>query len=310
MREDEGDIAAAFALYADGARLNRTYRRHDTAGPARRRRGITATFTKTFFEKSAGLGASDPAPIFIVGLPRSGSTLLEQILASHPAIEGTGELPYLPQIDRALLQRPLGPDGRHPAAELSAVEAEGLGQDYLFNAAVHRRLHKPFFTDKNVGNFQHIALIHLILSAAKIIDVRRHPMASGAALWRHQLSTEWSFPCSLEDIGDFYREYVALMDHFDTVLPGRVHRVVYEDLVDDTEGEVRRLLDHCGLAFDDACLRFDQTPRAILTPSALQVRRPIYRDGLEYWRRFEPWLEPLRAALGPALESWRGAPRA
>jgi tetratricopeptide (TPR) repeat protein len=307
-REDRGDFAEAFDLYREGGRLNRTRLPYDPAWPDARLRSIEATFTRSVFDERAGTGCSEPAPIFIVGLPRSGSTLVEQILASHPAVEGTSELPYLPQIDRALLRRS-GGGPLHPILAESPAERRALGEAYLARAAAHRRTGRPFFTDKNAGNFQHVGLIELMLPAAKIIDVRRHPLASGVALSRHLLSAGWAFACGLEDIGRFYRHYVDLMAHFDAVLPGRVHRVIYEDLIEDTESEVRRLLDHCGLPFDPACLRFHETRRAILTPSADQVRRPIFRDGLDHWRRFEPQLGPLKTALGPALHAWRGGTR-
>ena len=309
-REDRGDFAEAFRLYTEGAGLNRTRLPYDPAGPAARGRAVAATFTEAFFAERAAGGSPDTAPIFIVGLPRSGSTLVEQILASHPAVEGTSELPYLPQIDRELMRRITGAPSTHPAGRLSPTGRRSLGEAYLAGAAAHRRTARPFFIDKNSGNFQHAGLIQLILPAARIIDVRRHPLASGVALSRHLLGGGWSFACGLEDIGRFYRDYVDLMAHFDAVLPGRVHRVIYEDLVEDTEGEVRRLLAHCGLPFDPACLRFHETRRAVLTPSADQVRRPIFRDGLDYWRRYEPWLGPLKTALGPALEHWRGSPHA
>jgi len=172
-------------------------------------------------------------------------------------------------------------------------------------AARHRRLARPFFIDKNPGNFQHIALIHLLLPNARVIDVRRDPMANGVALYRHLLGDGWSFACDLGDIGRFYRDYVLLMAHFDAVLPGRIHRVIYEDLVHDTEKQIRRLLARLGLPYEDACLKFHETERAVLTPSAAQVRRPVFRDGLDHWRRFEPWLGPLEAGLGPALADWR-----
>ena len=308
-REDADDPAEAFRLYTQGAQLNRSRLPwYDRDGAAKLRRATEARLDGVFFADRAGFGAEDPAPIFVVGLPRCGSTLVEQILASHSAVEGTGELTYLARIERSLGGRDASGFPGEGLADLTAETARSLGETYLAQAGVHRRLGRPRFVDKNLGNFQHVGLIQLILPGARIIDVRRHPMASGVALSRHLLGPGWTFACGLEDIGSFYREYVALMDHFDAVLPGRVCRVIYEDLVEDTEGQVRRLLEHCGLPFDAACLRPHETARAVLTPSAEQVRRPIYRDGLDHWRRFEPWLGPLREALGPALETWRGHP--
>jgi len=295
-REDHDDYKEAFDLYTEGARLNRSRLPYDPDGASRRRRDAERTFTRAFFAERASGGSPDPAPIFIVGLPRSGSTLVEQILASHPAVEGTSELPYLPRIGRSL---------GGALARLSADERRRLGEHYLARAARHRRLARPFFIDKNPGNFQHIALIHLLLPNARVIDVRRDPMANGVALYRHLLGDGWSFACDLGDIGRFYRDYVLLMAHFDAVLPGRIHRVIYEDLVHDTEKQIRRLLARLGLPYEDACLKFHETERAVLTPSAAQVRRPVFRDGLDHWRRFEPWLGPLEAGLGPALADWR-----
>jgi tetratricopeptide (TPR) repeat protein len=304
-REDQGDAAEAFALYEAGARLNRSRLPYDAAETTARRRGQEALFTKAFFHARVGGGAPDPAPIFIVGLPRCGSTLVEQILASHSAVEGTSELSYLPMIARAIAGGAAGTDPALPVAALSTADRGAFGEAYLARAAAHRRIGRPRFIDKNLGNFQNIGLIELMLPRATIIDVRRHPLASGVALFRHLLGPGWTFACGLEDIGGFYRDYVALMAHFDAVLPGRVHRVIYEDLVEDIEATMRRLLDHCGLPFEDACLRFHDTERAVLTPSAAQVRRPMFREGLDGWRRFEPWLAPLKAALGPALTQWR-----
>ena len=186
-------------------------------------------------------------------------------------------------------------------------EFRALGERYLKATRVHRRLGRPFFVDKMPNNFQHLGLIHLMLPNARIIDARRHPLGAGFSSFKQHFAQGQDFSYALEDIGAYYRDYSALMAHFDAVLPGRVHRVIYEDLVQDTEGEVRRLLDSCGLPFEEGCLRFYETRRAVKTVSSEQVRRPIFREGLDQWRRFEPWLDPMKAALGAALEGWRGA---
>ena len=247
-------------------------------------------FNGEFFSAQDGVGCESDAPIFIVGLPRSGSTLIEQILASHPQVEGTMELPHIGLIAQSLTK--------------GAAFAD-LGLGYIKDTAIYRKLDRPFFVDKMPNNFNHVGLIQLILPKAKIIDARRHPMGSCFSAFKQHFAQGQSFSYDLTDLGRYYRDYVELMRHFDQVLPGRVHRVIYEDMVEDTEGEVRRLLDYCGLPFEEACLRFYENNRAVRTVSSEQVRRPIFRDGLDQWRNFEPWLGPLKTALGPALESWR-----
>jgi len=305
-REDAGDHAEAYANYAAGAKLRRTLLPYDeTILPDITQRS-KALFTPAFFASRARYGLLDSAPIFIVGLPRAGSTLLEQILASHPAVEGTAELVYINDIVQRL--KTTLPDTGYPdfLGSLSASDCTALGEEYLALARTHRKLDRPFFIDKMPLNFQHVGLIHLLLPDARIIDIRRHPMASGFAAFKQHFGAGWAFSYDLADIGRYYRSYAELMSAVDRALPGRVHRVIYEALVDDTEAEVRRVLDYCGLPFDAACLRFHETQRAVMTPSAEQVRRPIFRAGLDQWRDYEPWLEPLKTALGGVLETWRG----
>jgi tetratricopeptide (TPR) repeat protein len=297
--EDQGDAGSAFAHYAEGARLRRASETYDVeTGTAFAHRSM-ALFTPAFFAARANCGSTSDAPIFIVGLPRSGSTLVEQILASHSAVEGTMELP-----DIGFLA---GGIGRYPEelAALGPAALTALGEAYIERTRIHRKLGRPRFIDKMPNNFQHIGLIHLILPQARVIDVRRHPMGAGFSTFKQLFARGQSFSYDLADLGRYYRDYVELMAHFDRVLPGRVHRVIYEDLVEDTEGEVRRLLDHCGLAFEPACLRFHENERPVRTVSSEQVRRPIYREGLDQWRRYEAQLTPLKTALGPALENWR-----
>ncbi len=306
-REDAGDHADAFSNYAAGAKLRRTLLPYDGAAlPALAKRS-KALFTPAFFAARADRGVPDHAPIFIVGLPRSGSTLLEQILAGHADVEGTTELVYINELAQRMKTE--FPDAGYPdlLALLSASDCAALGQEYLTLAATHRKLDRPFFIDKMPLNFQHLGLIHLLLPNARIVDIRRHPMASGFAAFKQYFGRGWAFSYDLADIGEYYRGYVEMMSVIDRALPGRVHRVIYEDLVDNTEFEVRRVLAYCGLPFDAACLRFHETERAVMTPSAEQVRRPMSREGLHQWREYEPWLGPLKAALGEVLETWRGS---
>ena len=304
--DDAGTRAEAFAEYAAGAAVQRTLTTHDPTHSAVFARQCRALFTPTFFEAHAGVGRQDPDPIFVVGLPRAGSTLVEQILASHSQVEGTTELPYMGVIsDRlaaSIRTRPY-PD---LLADLEPADFSDLGEAYLDAARGHRRLGRPRFIDKMPENFQHVGLIHLALPKARIVDVRRGPLAHGFGIFRQHFGDGRSYSYDLTEIGLFYRDYVELMACWDAALPGRVHRVIYEDLVEDTESEIRRLLDYCGLPFERACLDFHENSRAVMTPSAEQVRRPIFRNGIDQWRAYEPWLEPLKEALGPALERWRG----
>lgn len=306
--EDRRDFAGSFAAYAAGAAIRRSelgYSADRTTADLAR---AGALFTPEFLAERAGGGAGAPDPIFVVGLPRSGSTLVEQILASHSAIEGTMELP-----DLGLIARSLSAGGRDPLDALAALPTPAfarLGERYLADTRIHRKLGRPRFIDKMPNNFLHLGLIHLMLPNAAIIDVRRHPLGSGFGAFKQHFAQGQSFSYDLADIGRYYRDYVAWMAHVDAVLPGRVHRVIYEDLVSDTEGEVRRLLHHLGLPFEEAALRFWETERTVKTVSSEQVRRPIFTQGLDQWRNYEPWLDPLKAALGPALETWRNPPSA
>ena len=306
--EDAGDFGASFEHYAEGGRLRRAslrYRAQETTALMRRAK---AMFTQPFFAARDGDGAASAAPIFIVGLPRAGSTLIEQILASHSVVEGTMELPDIGLIAHELERAAKRGGSEYPdiISRMSAADLKVLGERYLDGTRIHRKLGRSYYIDKMPNNFQHTGLIQLILPNAKIIDARRHPMASCFSAFKQHFAEGQAFSYELTDLGQYYRDYVELMAHFDGVLPGRVHRVIYEDLIEDTEGQVRRLLDYCGLPFEAGCLNFHQNDRAVRTVSSEQVRRPIFRDGLDQWRRYEPWLTPLRDALGPALESWRG----
>jgi tetratricopeptide (TPR) repeat protein len=268
-----------------------------------------AVCTPQFFAERAQTGAPEPDPIFIVGLPRSGSTLIEQILASHSLVAGTLELHDVPRIVQELQGRSDPSDPKYPAAlrDLTFEDFRKLGARYLADTRGYRTA-KPgalFFVDKMPNNFRHIGLIHLMLPNAKIVDVRRAPLACCWGNFKQLYAGGHEFSYGLESMARYYRTYLQLMRHWDQVLPGRVHRVVYEDLVEDLEGTVRRLIDFCGLQFEPACLEFHKTARSIGTASSEQVRRPINRDGLREWTHYRPWLHPLEDALGDALVRYR-----
>jgi tetratricopeptide (TPR) repeat protein len=305
--EDAGRYADSFAHYEAGNALRRPRLGYDAAETTQQAARARALFTRGFFAGRAGQGSPARDPIFIVGLPRAGSTLIEQILASHSQVEGTQELPDLPALAARLAGRARRPsEGAYPEvlAALAPHELKALGEEYLARARVHRKLGRPLFVDKNPNNFAHVGLIQLILPNAKIVDARRHPLGCCFSGFKQHFAEGQAFTYALEDVGRYYADYVALMAHFDDVLPGRVHRVIYERMVADPEAEVRRLLDHCGLPFEAACLRFYENDRAVRTASSEQVRRPIYADAAGHWRHFEPWLDPLKRALGPALDTW------
>lgn len=268
-----------------------------------------ATFTPALFERHAG-GSEVRDPIFVLGIHRSGSTLVEQILASHPMIEGTTEITIIQQLwDR--LGRIAAIAGRgtfEEIARLNSADIEAIGAEYMERTRPFRMTDRPFFVDKLPANWMNVGLIRLALPNAKIIDARRHPMACGFSNFKQHYAAGVTFSYSLESIGYFYRDYVRMMAHFDTIQPGAIHRIINERLIDDPEGEVRRMLDYLGVPFDPACLKFHLNTRAVSTPSAEQVRRPINRDGVDYWRRYEPWLGSLKEALGEALENWDKPP--
>jgi tetratricopeptide (TPR) repeat protein len=305
--EDRGEMAGAFDNYSAGAELRRAAAPYDADETAALTERSIALFTPSFFAAAKG-GCNATDPIFIVGLPRSGSTLIEQILASHSAVEGTMELSDIGLIAKSLKgSQPDGSASPYPntLAGLSVDQLTALGEKFLADTRVHRPLGRPFFTDKMPNNFQHVGLIQLILPNAKIIDARRHPLGACFSAFKQHFAQGQNFSYDLVDLGRYYRDYVRLMAHYDAVLPGRIHRVIYEDMVEDTEGVVRRLLDYCGLPFEDACLKFYENDRAVRTVSSEQVRKPIFRGGLDQWTRFEPWLGPLKSALGSTLDHWR-----
>jgi tetratricopeptide (TPR) repeat protein len=312
-QEDAGADAEAFTHYARGNALRRQQLPYDAELMHARTQRAIATYTRAFFDTRAGSGSAAQDPIFVVGMPRAGSTLIEQILSSHPQVEGTMELPAIIAITRELRQRDGNPEttAYHDVlAGLEHSELHALGEDYLRRCQPQRREGKPFFIDKMPNNFAHVGLIHSILPNAKIIDARRHPLACCFSNFKQHFARGQAFSYDLADMGHYYADYVALMAHFDAVLPGRIHRVIYEDMVADTETQVRALLDYCELAFDPRCLRFFENTRAVRTASSEQVRQPIYTDGLAQWRRFEPWLGPLKQALGPVLAHYPQVPAA
>jgi predicted Zn-dependent protease len=308
--EDAASYEESFARYAEGNALHRKihgYDAQETTDFVRRSRQV---FTREFFIEREGAGADARDPIFIVGLPRAGSTLIEQILASHPLVEGTMELPELPKIARELAISRDQEEGvfLRRVAALDRSELRELGERYLAETRVMRKSDAPFFIDKMPNNCFYVGLIHLILPNAVIIDARRHPLACCFSCFKQHFARGQWFTYDLEDLGRYYRDYVELMAHYDAVLPGRIGRVVYEDLIEDTEGQVRRLLEHCRLPFEERCLNFHENERAVRTASSEQVRQPIFRTGVDQWRHYESWLDPLKSALGDVLTEYPRVP--
>jgi tetratricopeptide (TPR) repeat protein len=315
--EDRGDYAQSWQYYERGNALKRAenpYRPEIMETNTRRQIEVCTT---EFFAARSSAGAPDRDPIFIVGLPRSGSTLIEQILASHSQVEGTRELPELQQRVLELQGHNPDPDDpRYPGVlkSLALEDFRKLGERYLKDTRAYRepasntpemKTPRPFFIDKMPNNFRHLGLLRLMLPNAKIIDARREPMACGFGNWKQLFASGQEFSYSLEDTARYYRTYLDLMRHWDEVLPGKILRVEYEDLGEDLEGHVRRILGFCDLEFEPACLEFHKTGRSVLTASSEQVRQPLFREGLTQWQHYEPWLGPLRSALGDALLRYR-----
>jgi tetratricopeptide (TPR) repeat protein len=298
---DGGDADEAFAHYSRANALRLKSDPYDAARLAKTVDRCIDKFTAdAFSERGGGCNATDP--IFIVGMPRAGSTLIEQILSSHSLVEGTAELPDIPAMVHEV--------GAYPGAllELGPEQREELGREYLKRAQVQRRTDRPFFIDKLPNNWLFVPFIQLILPKAKIIDARRHPLGCCFSNFRQHFARGQAFTYDLEDLGRYYSDYVRLLAHVDAILPGRVHRVIYERMVEDTESEVRRLLDYCGLDFEPQVLEFYKTERPVRTASSEQVRRPIYREATEEWRHYEEHLTPLRDALGDVLAAYPEAP--
>ncbi|MEO8547528.1 MAG: sulfotransferase [Sphingomicrobium sp.] len=297
---DLGRAAEAFDYYASANALRLKGQPYDQQDVTQKVDQCITVFTKeSFAERAGGCEAQDP--IFIVGMPRAGSTLVEQILSSHSLVEGTSELPDIPSLARKV-------GYPRPALKLTPDARRQLGEEYLKRASVQRRTDSPLFIDKLPNNWLFVPFIQLILPNAKIIDARRHPLGCCFSNFRQHFARGQDFTYGLEDVGRYYADYVRLMAHVDTVLPGRVHRVIYERMVDDTEAEVRALLAYCGLEFEPACLEFYKTERAVRTASSEQVRQPIYRQATDEWRAYEPFLGPLKDALGPVLDAYPDSP--
>jgi tetratricopeptide (TPR) repeat protein len=306
--EGMGEYEASFEAYEFAARVSgeivkATHAAHDPAASVQRLNRMRRTFTASAIATRAAIPPAKPAttPIFVMGMPRAGSTLVEQILASHPLVEGTRELPVVSEITRRIaMSRQLVAPDVYPdrVLEYSRAELDRLGADVLDGIAEFRRSTLPFVIDKRPWNWVDAPFLHLVLPQSKFIDVRRAPMAACFAMFKQMLPSDAAFSYDLTELGRYYRDYVDYLDYLDTVMPGAILRVSYESLVDNTEAEIRRMLDYCGLPFDERCLRFWETDRAVLTPSAEQVRKPIYRGALEQWKNFEPWLGELKAALG------------
>ena len=304
--EDRGDYPKSFRHYGAGKAIRR---KASPPNPMWTRDFVdraTAALSPALFAHHQGGGCPAPDPIFVLGLHRSGSTLVEQILSCHPLIEGTQELTVMQQIwDR--LGRIGALSGRGPFQELMQLDGQALaslGAEYIERTRASRFTDRPHFVDKLPANWMNIGLIRLALPNAKIIDARRHPMACGFSNFKQNYASGITFAHSQESIGAFYRDYLRFMAHIDAVQPGTVHRILNEKLIDDPEGQTRRLIDYLGLPFDDACLSPHRNKRAVATPSAEQVRRPINRDGVDAWRHCEPWLGPMKAALGDAFDRW------
>jgi tetratricopeptide (TPR) repeat protein len=311
------DFSGSFAAYEAGVALSRTIAANcdRTCYPAKQAYELArrrAVFAAPLLARAAPAEKPAHTPIFVVGMPRAGSTLVEQILASHSLVEGTMELPVLGNMVRDLsLRRFLSNPDAYPECirDLNASTLADLGAHYLDESNAYRRTNRPYFVDKRPSNWLDAGLIRLILPHAKIVDVRREPMAACFAMYKLQLEIDSQFPYGFHNLAQCYTQYAAMMAHYETVMPGHIHFLSYERLVEDTENEIRRLLKYCGLPFEESCLRFWETGRAVATPSGEQVRQPIYRNAVDQWRNFEPWLGPLKEALKEAETTAAGAPQ-
>jgi tetratricopeptide (TPR) repeat protein len=300
--EDRGDYDRAWQYYREGNAKRRAAEYYDSTQTEVLHDRVIEVFGREFLAERGGQGNDDRAPIFVVGLPRSGSTLIEQILASHSQVEGTSELPYVGHVAASLnLNRADGVN--YPAAvrELGPAHAKTLGQEYIRAAQMHRTEGKPRFIDKMPNNFPAVGFIHMMLPNAKIIDARRHPLDSCLSCFRQLFGQGQPFTYDLTDIGEYFLEYQRLMDHWHEVLPGRVLTVQYEDMVTDFDNQVRRLLEYCELPWEDACINFYETERPVRTASSEQVRQPIYSQSINRWRNYEQYLGELVEVLDPVL---------
>ncbi len=304
--EDRKDYERAWQFYSSGNTKQRAEVSYDPVQTEFINDRILKVFTKDFLESRRGCGSPDPAPIFILGLPRSGSTLLEQILASHSQVEGTSELPYLGRIATSLSRnRADGINYPEAVPELEPQDFESLGRDYLGLAQMHRRSGAPRFIDKMPNNFPNIGFLALILPNARIVDARRHPLDACLSCYRQLFAKGQAFTYDLNEIGEYYLQYQRMMDHWAEVLPGRVLTVQYEEVVSDFEPQVHRLLEFCGLNFEAACLKFYESDRPVRTPSAEQVRQPIYDKSVGHWRHYAAHLGELITVIEPIRERYR-----
>jgi tetratricopeptide (TPR) repeat protein len=304
--EDKSLFDKAFMFYERGNAFKKSQSRYKASDLTAEFKAQTEVFDDAFIASHANTGFTSPDPIFIVGLPRSGSTLLEQILASHSQVDGTMELPNMLALAQKLRRgERMSAVNHYPGIlkELPAEQFLEFGEKFIDETRVHRGL-APFFIDKMPNNFRHVGLIKLMLPNAKIIDARRHPMGSCFSGFKQLFAEGQEFTYGLEEVGTYYRDYVDLMDHWDKVFPGQVLRVQYEEVVADLDSQVRRILDYCGLEFEESCINFHETDRSVRTPSSEQVRQPIYQSGVEQWKNFESNLDPLKQALGPVLERY------
>jgi len=310
--EDKGDHDRAWNYYHTGNQKQRTQVFHDPVMVEQRHDQIIEVFDREFLERNAGAGDESRAPIFIVGLPRSGSTLIEQILASHAQVEGTQELPTLTRLV-SLIGRYRSDRKQYPHAvrDLKAKNFRALGHQYLEEAATYRFTDRAYFTDKLPNNFSHVGLIHLILPNAKVINARRHPFDSCLGAYRQLFGKGQHFTYDMAELADYYRKYHETMQHWHRALPGKVLDVHYEETVTDLGSQVRRILAHCGLPFEEGCVRFHETDRAVKTASSEQVRQPIYTRALGYWRHYEKhlgiWKDELADILDTLPETVRDA---
>ena len=296
--EDAADYERAFGYYAEGNRQKKIQSRYDAEKMRVEFQDTQRVCTASLLAEENQGGNASSAPIFVLGLPRAGSTLIEQILSSHSMVDGTSELPNILSLSQSLRRKSRG-SGGYPAvlADLTMEERTRFGDQYIADTQIHRG-DAVFFVDKMPNNFRHIGLIKLILPNAKIIDARRHPLSCCFSVFKQLFAEGQEFSYDLGDIGHYYRDYVELMDHWDRVMPGFILRVQHEDVVDDLRGQVARLLAFCGLPFEEACVAFHKTERSVKTPSSEQVRQPIFRSSLDTWENYEPWLSPLKQALG------------
>ena len=304
--DDRHDYDRAWHYYERGNDKQRMLVQYDPVHTETINDAIIDVFDRALFEEKSGSGHPDPAPIFILGLPRSGSTLIEQVLASHSQVEGTSELPYLGRVATSLNRnRPDGINYPEAVRELAPENLAALGEDYIRYAQLHRTEGKPFFVDKMPNNFPTIGFLHLILPDAKIIDARRHPLDACVGNFRQHYARGQTFAYDLTDIGEYYLQYQRMMDHWHEVLPGRILTVQYEEVVTDFDNQVRRILEYCRLPWEEDCIRFYETERPVRTASSEQVRQPIYTGALNFWRNYETHLDELVEILEPIRDHYR-----